>query len=186
MIGLASRLLAVALFALLFCGAALSAEFLQKGAEDLKTAPEIERLFVIKTAENLLHENARKMFNDPENETDGFLWARKVLAVTSLGLNSFANELSAPELAKFYKEKADLFSKNIRGELPMDDFGKAETELEARKQVYLESILSSVKPTRNADFERLKAIAKAAADKIHGYSVIAVTDRDRRTTASNP
>lgn len=186
MIGLALRRLIGAMLALLFFGTVLRAEFLQKGAEDLKTAPKIERLFVIKTTENLLHENAKKMFNDPENQTDGFLWTRKVLAVTASGLDSFANELSAPDLAKFYKEKADLFSKNIRGELPMDDFGRAEIELEARKQDYFEAVLSSVKPTRNPDFKRLNAIAKAAADKIHGYSVIAVTDRDRRTTASNP
>lgn len=164
----------VAVAALLIICGATRAEFLPEQDQDLKAAPEIERLFVIKTAENLLSEKDKLMFDDPENAKDGYVWTRTVIRNHYACLDTLANELTAPELADFYFEKSRLVTKNIRGEISASQFQPMELELEGRKQSYLDGILNAAKPQRQPDFERLNAVAKSAADKIHAYSMLAV------------
>ena len=163
---------AVAGLLLLICSA--QAQFLPDDAQNLKTAPEVERLFVVKTAENLLTEKAQRMLNDPENAKDGFMWARKVMARHYAGLETLAGELSTGELARFYAEKAGLFVKSVRGEISDSQFEQMEIELERRKSAYFETIIATAKPTRNPDFDTLNRIAKTAASKVHSYSALSV------------
>lgn len=166
----------IAVAALLVLSGAVHAEFLPDQAKDLKFAPEIERLFVIKTAENALTEKERTMLNDPENSKDGYLWARKVIGLHYAGLYHLADELTAPKLGAFYKEKADLFSRNVRGEVSSNQLEPLETALEGRKQSYLSDALTNAKPSQRPDFDMLRSVAKTAADKIHGYSVLLADD----------
>lgn len=174
MIGIKWRQWLAALSMLLFFTGAVYAGFLPTEAAATKSAPEVERLLVVKKSENLLHETALKMLSDPENEKDGMLWAYKVLAHHSYGLRDLANELTAPEMAALYQEKASLFMIYIGGKISPHQFEVLERDLESRKRTYLEGILATAKPTRAPDLDALQKTAEEAARKIHAYSVLAV------------
>lgn len=172
MIGIKWQQHLASLCVLFFLASVVHAGFLPAEAEDTKTAPEAERVFVVKISENLLHETAEKIVADPENKKDGFIWARKVLARHSLGLRDLARELSASEMAAFYDEKAGLIASHIRGEISNHQFEVLERDIETRKRSYLDGVLARAKPGDKSRLDALKRAGEQAARMIHAASVL--------------
>lgn len=142
--------------------------------DQVKVYSEVERIFILKTAENALTAKEKLMFDDAENANDGFLWTRKVIVGHYAMLRDFANRAGAEGLAPYYGEKSDALAGNIRGRISFAEFSEQEKQIEVRKQQYLEGVLATVPKGMKVDFKVLNELGSRLADQIHAFSMLGV------------
>ncbi|MFC3725923.1 hypothetical protein [Neoaquamicrobium sediminum] len=149
------------------------AQSFEDHAATLQRLPDIERLYVLKSAENAINAKFKLMFEDPINAEDSYLWAKKVIAGCYVMLWRLATESGSAALAESYRHVADVWSMNIRGELSTDDAAKEHDQLHRARRVLFESELAKVRnaPTR-VDFDVLNGLSSEITSAIYGSSVI--------------
>lgn len=146
-----------------------------KEIENFSKLTVVERAYILKTAENLLMPNVKKMADDPENKKDGYLWSSKVTALWYVSLSRDADSLQIPTLSRLYKEKADLIVMRIRGKISPQELESGEIEIEQNKLLFLESLLPDAPKRPTIPIPELTVAAELIAKKTHGLSVLAAS-----------
>lgn len=164
-------LLVVVLMAASSLGASAGPSLDQHAAQ-IYALPHLERLFVLKTAENKLTERFKRIVSDPANKSDGHLWARKVFAASYLRMANFASSANELHLSDFYKQRSRLWEKHIRDEISTQEMESKERTIDRSQREYLEREFKIDPPTRRPVFAALEKLADLVSKDIYGLSVI--------------
>lgn len=153
--------------------------FDQTVAEIMAGMAPFERMYVIRMTENFVMDDARKILADPASEKDGYAWAMKVLAY-DFSLLSRAAEPDHPDVAEAYRERAEIYSRYIRGEIDGPAMQAAETANERRKNAVYDRMLQSysrtVETPPKSRVTELEAVAKVLARMVSGRAKVSATD----------
>ena len=104
---------------------------------ELQSLSSLERVFVVKMAENQIGAQGRMMFADPVNRNDAFVWAVKVLSFCYAGL-AVVTEGDLPEVSKQYRARSEVYSDYVRGKIDGKELQKRERANEDAKAKVLE------------------------------------------------
>lgn len=131
----------------------------------------LERLYVVRVAENHMMADVRKLLADAANKADGYVWAIKVMAL-EFALLAMMAKVDHPEVAAAYDERAELYAKYVRGEIDGPQLQTQERVNEQRKNAVYRRLLDGYS-TREATPSRqrlaqLEAVAKELGDMVIG------------------
>jgi hypothetical protein len=131
----------------------------------------VERLYVVRVAENNMTADIGKLFEEPANKADGYLWVLKVMAMDYALLGSVA-EIDHPAVAEAYQERAEIYARYVRGELSESKLKVQEKANEARKNAIYQHLLDEYdlgnQTLSKQRVTRLDAAAKELSDLVIG------------------
>ncbi|MVA47304.1 hypothetical protein GOZ83_19805 [Agrobacterium vitis] len=145
---------------------------------ELNNFSEPERAFFIKTTENLLSDKIAKIMADPENKSDGYLWARKYIAQSYTLLSEDARDLSLYELSGIYKDEAKIITAHINGQLKTKEISAKEQPLTWQKSQYFEKMISLSSDKTMADPKHIEMFSKNLFDRIDYFSAYHASDEN--------
>jgi hypothetical protein len=111
--------------------------------QELAPLSRLERLYVLKLAENKITEQLRAIATDPVTKTDGPIWLMKV-ASFSYGTLTLLLEHPFPDISAVYRDRTELYSDVVRGKLQASEVEARERENETVKQRVLDQQLSAL------------------------------------------
>ena len=171
-----ARFLVLFLFGALSFGAAAQETLLGSLNTELQFTNRLERLLVVKLAENKISERLKAIFDDPVTKREGPLWGLKV-ASYSYGMLTLLIEEQYPEVAHVYRERAEMFSDVIRGKLPLEAIVALERANETKKMAVFEKEFMNLKTT-SARGKSLFELGARLGDKISAHAKI-LSSRDK-------
>lgn len=145
-------------------------EFADVAAGTLEGLKPFERLYVVRVAENHMMADARKILADPANKADGYIWAMKVMALEFALLGSVA-KLDHPEVASAYEERAEIYSRYVRGEVEGPGVQAQERGNETRKNAIYQRLLDGYNVREAAPSEQRIAQLTSAARELSNLVV---------------
>lgn len=143
----------------------------------LSTLSSSEKIYLLRLTENAVIEKQKAMFSDPENKKDTFLWARKISSIEYAALSDISKSLYLDEPGEYYLELSKIFSKHVTGEIDTKKLFKEDERIKTELKNYMLShIDNSIRPSRRT-VSTLQNMAIELGDKIHGFSVFALSDK---------
>jgi len=130
--------------------------------QELQPLSRLERVVVVKMAENQIGAQGRMMLADPVNRKDAFVWAVKVLSFCYAGL-ALVTEDDLPEVSKQYRARSEIYSDYVRGKIDGPELQKRERTNEDAKAKVLEPYFA-------------QALA-AALERSHSFGLLAEQGR---------
>jgi hypothetical protein len=137
------RLLVVLLSCLLILPAHAQGSFLNHLHSELAPLDRLEKLFVIKLAENKITEQMRDIATDAKSRKDGTVWGMKV-ASFCYGTLTLLLESHFPAVAEVYRARTELYSDVVRGTRTLSDVEPLERENETQKTTLLDREFKSL------------------------------------------
>lgn len=104
----------------------------------------LEKLFVIKLAENKITEQLQAIATDPAIKTEGPVWMMKV-ASFSYGTLSLLLEKQFPDVSFVYRERTEMYADVVRGKISIAELRRLEPDNEVLKRRALERELATLR-----------------------------------------
>lgn len=141
-------------------------------AGQLDNLEEIYQLYIIRATENRIGDDIRKILGHPDNANgENQLWALKVTAIEYMLLSMIA-ENRFPDISAVYRDRSEMYSRAIRGEITIEEMiieeGRNETKKDDLYNVRLEAFKDVLKERPSHDTKPLNAIA----DKISARVIV--------------
>ena len=81
----------------------------------LESYSQLRKLYVFRVVENRVGDDAKMMLKDPENGSDNYHWAIKVISI-EYGFLGQAIKVDFPDIGAIYNERMELYGKYVRRE----------------------------------------------------------------------
>jgi hypothetical protein len=154
------RVLVVLLSCLLIVQAHAQVKLLDHLQSEIVPLDRMEKLFVLKEAENKITDQVRDIFQDPHSRTpQGRLWAMKILAYC-YGTLALVWEPHFPALADIYRERTELYSDVVRGKLTLAAVAPLEQANEEKKAALAAREIKALPNKPNPSPTRMKYLTE--------------------------